>query len=138
MVKAFGWMKRVVKSDYFSRKRPFLHHTCATFSELPTYISTMGSAEFRPRRSKNWPKRKKDIFCYEKKGCFRTFGSKMKKALKEPHLGSYCRQMFTLYPVGLPQWNSQNTYTKKCYELNCLMPIFSLIIFFIYSALQNI
>ena len=131
-------MKRVVKSDYFSRERPFLHLTCATFSELPTYISTMGSAEFRPRRSKNWPKRKKDILSYEKKVTSEHLAQRWKKALKEPHLGSYCRQMFTLYPVGLPQWNSQNTYTKKCYELNCLMPIFSLIFFFIYSVLQNI
>ena len=23
------------------RKRPILHHTCATYSELPSYISTM-------------------------------------------------------------------------------------------------
>ena len=24
-----------------NRKRPILHHTCATFSDLPSYVSTM-------------------------------------------------------------------------------------------------
>ena len=32
--------KRCVKSDFF-RKIPTLLHTCATFSELPSHISTM-------------------------------------------------------------------------------------------------
>ena len=27
--------------NFFSRKRPFLHYTCATSSELPSYISTI-------------------------------------------------------------------------------------------------
>ena len=42
LLKAFVYIKRVVKSDFFSfRKRPLSHQTCATCSELPTYISTM-------------------------------------------------------------------------------------------------
>ena len=40
MLKAFGYIERVVKSDFF-RIRPILHHSCATCPELPSYISTM-------------------------------------------------------------------------------------------------
>ena len=40
MLKAFCYNKRFVKSVFF-RKRPILHHTCVTNSELPSYISTM-------------------------------------------------------------------------------------------------
>ena len=37
---AFGYIERVVKSDFFSQKRPILLHKCATKSELPSYIRT--------------------------------------------------------------------------------------------------
>ena len=37
--KAFGSIERVVKSKKV-RKRPILHHACATCSELPSYLST--------------------------------------------------------------------------------------------------
>ena len=40
LLNAFGYIERVVKPD-FSRKRPIEHHTCATCSELQSYISTM-------------------------------------------------------------------------------------------------
>ena len=33
--------KESSNSIFFSWKRPILHHTCATWSELPSYISTM-------------------------------------------------------------------------------------------------
>ena len=39
LLKAFGYIERVVRSDFFSRKRHILHHTCATCSKLPLYIS---------------------------------------------------------------------------------------------------
>ena len=42
MLKAFGYSERVVNSDVFFRKRPILHHTCATCSELPSFISKTG------------------------------------------------------------------------------------------------
>ena len=41
VLNAFGYIERVVKSEFFFRKRPILHHTCAKRSELPSYISTM-------------------------------------------------------------------------------------------------
>ena len=42
LLKAFGYIERVVKSEEKNRKRPISHHTCATCSELPSDISTMG------------------------------------------------------------------------------------------------
>ena len=36
------WLHRKSRQIRFFRKRPILHHTCATCSELPSYISTMG------------------------------------------------------------------------------------------------
>ena len=45
MLKAFGYIERVVKSDLFSIKKPILHKTCAACSELPTYIRTMIPAD---------------------------------------------------------------------------------------------
>ena len=41
MLKAFGHIKRVVKSNFF-RKWLILKDKCVTYSELPSYISTMG------------------------------------------------------------------------------------------------
>ena len=41
MLKAFGYIDKVVKSDFFSRKIPILLHTCASCSELPSYIGNM-------------------------------------------------------------------------------------------------
>ena len=35
------YMERVIKPDFFSRNRPILYYTCATCSELPSYIKTM-------------------------------------------------------------------------------------------------
>ena len=43
LVKAFGYIKRVVKSDLFFGKRPCLHHTCATLNEQPSNIKTMSA-----------------------------------------------------------------------------------------------
>ena len=43
MLKAFGCIERVVKYDFFSEKTCLLH-MCATFSELPSYIITMGTS----------------------------------------------------------------------------------------------
>ena len=43
---AFGYMERVVKFDFFSRKRPTLHHTCAKLNEQPSNIKTMASGIF--------------------------------------------------------------------------------------------
>ena len=41
LLKAFGYIERVLKSEFFS-ERPNLHHiSCATCSALPAYISTM-------------------------------------------------------------------------------------------------
>ena len=40
LLKAFGYIKRVVKSDLFW-KRPILYHRCTTCSELSSYITTM-------------------------------------------------------------------------------------------------
>ena len=40
----------VVKSDFFSRKIPFLHHACATCSEQPSNIKTMTKAFFCRKR----------------------------------------------------------------------------------------
>ena len=37
----FGYIKKVVKSDFFTEK-PILLDMCATCSKLPSYISTMG------------------------------------------------------------------------------------------------
>ena len=40
LLKAFGYIESVVKSDFFfSQKRPILQHTCASCSELASYIS---------------------------------------------------------------------------------------------------
>ena len=41
MLKVFDYNERVGKFDFFQR-RPILHYLCATCSELPSYISTMG------------------------------------------------------------------------------------------------
>ena len=40
-VKAFGYSERVVKSEIFCRKILIFLHTCATCSEIPSYINTM-------------------------------------------------------------------------------------------------
>ena len=40
LLKAFGYIERVVKSDLF-RKLTTLHLTCVTCSELPSYVITM-------------------------------------------------------------------------------------------------
>ena len=37
------YIERVVKAQEKNRKRPISHHTCATCSKLPPYISTMGN-----------------------------------------------------------------------------------------------
>ena len=42
LFKVFGYIERVVKSEEKNRKLPILRHMCATFSELPSHISTMG------------------------------------------------------------------------------------------------
>ena len=39
--KAFGYIERVVKSDFYLGKYLFLHHACATRSEQPSNIKTM-------------------------------------------------------------------------------------------------
>ena len=39
LLKAFGYIERVVKSDFFFRV--FFYHACATCSDLPSYISPM-------------------------------------------------------------------------------------------------
>ena len=41
LLKAFGYIERVVKSDFYFGNYQILHHMCATFSELPYNISTM-------------------------------------------------------------------------------------------------
>ena len=41
LLKAFGYIERIVKSEKIKRKRPILHYTCAICSEMPSYISTM-------------------------------------------------------------------------------------------------
>ena len=41
LLKAYDYIERVVASDFFFRKSPFLHHTCATCSEQPSHIKTM-------------------------------------------------------------------------------------------------
>ena len=41
ILKAIGYIERVVKSEIFFRKRSILLHTCATCSELQFYISTV-------------------------------------------------------------------------------------------------
>ena len=39
LLKAFGSIEKVVKSDFFFLENGFiLHHSCATCSELPPYI----------------------------------------------------------------------------------------------------
>ena len=38
LLKAFGYIYRVFQSYFFSRKWPILLYTCATCSELPSYI----------------------------------------------------------------------------------------------------
>ena len=45
-MKAFGYIERVVKSDFFrSENAFFLHQTCVTCSEQPSHIKTMHSPE---------------------------------------------------------------------------------------------
>ena len=41
MLKAFGYIERVVKSDFFFGKRPCFHHSCATWNEQTSNIKTM-------------------------------------------------------------------------------------------------
>ena len=41
MSEAFGFIERVVKSDFFFRKRPIFLHSGATCSELPSYINNV-------------------------------------------------------------------------------------------------
>ena len=41
LLKACGYIEKVVKSVIFFGNKNILHHTCATCSELPTHISTM-------------------------------------------------------------------------------------------------
>ena len=41
MLKAFGYIERVVKSEKKNWERSILHHTCATRSKPPPYIRTM-------------------------------------------------------------------------------------------------
>ena len=57
LLKAFGYIERVVKSDFFFRKRSLLLYMCATCSDLPSYImmpinTGMLSFLFRHRRKK--------------------------------------------------------------------------------------
>ena len=40
LLKAFDYIERVVKFDFFFSNRPTLLYMCATCSELPSYIST--------------------------------------------------------------------------------------------------
>ena len=47
LLKAFDYTERDVKSDFFVRKRPIFHHTCAKLNEQPSNIKTMGSKEGR-------------------------------------------------------------------------------------------
>ena len=42
LLKAFGYIEKFVKSDFFCLKRPILLHTCATCPESPSRKSTMG------------------------------------------------------------------------------------------------
>ena len=46
MLKAFGYIERVVKSDFFFGKRPCFHHSCATWNEQPSNIKTMVYIKF--------------------------------------------------------------------------------------------
>ena len=39
-VKGIWYIERVINSVFF-RERPIFHHTCATCSELPSYVSTI-------------------------------------------------------------------------------------------------
>ena len=39
---AFGYIERVIKSDFFSRKRLTFLHACAICSVLPSYINNLG------------------------------------------------------------------------------------------------
>ena len=41
LLKAFGYIERVVKPTFFLQKRPILLYMCATCPELPSYISTI-------------------------------------------------------------------------------------------------
>ena len=46
-MKAFGYIERVVKPIFFSSEKSYFFHTCATCSELPSYISTMNFSLFK-------------------------------------------------------------------------------------------
>ena len=40
------WLYRKSRQiQIYNRKLPILHHTCATFSELPSYVNTIGKIE---------------------------------------------------------------------------------------------
>ena len=41
LMKVFGYIERVVKSDFFFEKYLLLNQVCATCSEQPSYIKTM-------------------------------------------------------------------------------------------------
>ena len=63
---AFGYIERVIKSDFFSRKRPIYLYMCATGPELPSYKSIISSPKEKtllvhgkPQRSKVRLKNKK-------------------------------------------------------------------------------
>ena len=43
LLKAFDWIESSHKSGSFSRKRLIFFHACASFSELPSNLSTMGA-----------------------------------------------------------------------------------------------
>ena len=36
------WLHRKSRQSRFFSERPILHHTCATYSELSSYVSTIG------------------------------------------------------------------------------------------------
>ena len=52
-MKAFGYIERAVKSDFFLGKYPFLQHACATCSEQPSNIKNYGYNRIRTIIQKN-------------------------------------------------------------------------------------
>ena len=55
LLKAFGYIERVIKSDFFFEKRPCLHHTCAMLNEQPSSIKTMLYVGARLQPDRNQP-----------------------------------------------------------------------------------
>ena len=48
LLKAFDYIERIVKFDFFSeKKRPCVHHACATWDEQPSSIETMVPTKFK-------------------------------------------------------------------------------------------